>query len=68
MAATSISRPAGISASPVGEFGSWLRELDLPRLLKGVLDDYEVSAKIELSARAKESDSSPSLKVVPRRK
>jgi hypothetical protein len=52
----------------VREFGAWLRTVDLADLLRGILEEYEFSAQVELSARGKEQDSPASLKVVRRRK
>jgi hypothetical protein len=50
------------------EFGAWLRGFDLADVLRAIFDQYEFSAKIDLSARAKEEDPPASLKVVRRRK
>ena len=52
----------------VSEFGAWLRSLDLPAALRSVLEDYEISAKVEISAGRKRSDPAVSLQVARRRK
>jgi len=50
------------------EFGSWLATLDLAEVLRVVLEDYEISAKIDISADRKRSDPAVSLKVARHRK
>ena len=52
----------------VQEFGLWLRTLDLSELLRKVLEDYEISAQIDISADRKRKDPAVSLKVAPHRK
>jgi hypothetical protein len=52
----------------VREFGLWLRTLDLSELLRNVLEDYEISAQIDISADRKRKDPVVSLKVAPHRK
>ena len=52
----------------VSEFGAWLRSLDLSAALRSVLEDYEISAKVEISAGRKRSDPAVSLQVARRRK
>lgn len=52
----------------VQEFGLWLRTLDLSELLRNVLEDYEISAQIDISADRKRKDPVVSLKVAPHRK
>ena len=48
------------------EFGRWLRSLDPVDLLRGILDDYEFSARIQASPKANSQASQASLKVVRR--
>ena len=50
------------------EFGIWLRTLDLSEVLQKVLEDYEISAQIDISADRKRTDPAISLKVAPHRK
>jgi len=54
------------------EFGNWLRTLDLAELFGEVLQNYEVSAKIDLNAARRDGASEPgtsaTLQIVPRRK
>ena len=55
------------------EFGNWLRSVDLAALLSEVLERYDVSAHIELSAAPKEgveggSKTAPSLQIIARPK
>ena len=52
----------------VSEFGAWLHTLDLPAALRSVLEDYEISAKVEISAGRKRSDPAVSPQVARRRK
>ena len=52
----------------VQEFGLWLRNLDLSELLRKLLEDYDISAKIDISADRKRKDPAVSLKVAPHRK
>ena len=52
----------------VQEFGLWLRTLDLSELLRNVLEDYEISAQIDISGDRKRKDPVVSLKVAPHRK
>ncbi len=52
----------------VQEFGLWLRTLDLSEVLRNVLEDYEISAQIDISADRKRKDPAVSLKVAPHRK
>ncbi len=52
----------------VQEFGLWLRNLDLSELLRKLLEDYDISAKIDISADHKRKDPAVSLKVAPHRK
>ena len=49
------------------EFGHWLRTLDPVELLRGILDDYEFSARIQASPKRSAQDAPASLKVVRRR-
>lgn len=51
-----LSRQGGEVRSDIAErlakeFGSWLRTLDLPELVGQLLEQYEVSAKVELIPR-----------------
>ena len=50
------------------EFGIWLRTLDLSEVLQKVLEDYEISAQIDISADRKRTDPAVSLKVARHRK
>ena len=50
------------------EFGIWLRTLDLSEVLQKVLEDYEISAQIDISADRKRTDPAISLKVARHRK
>ena len=52
----------------VNEFGSWLRTVDLSEVVRTVLEDNEITAKIEISASRKRSDPAPSLKIARHRK
>ena len=52
----------------VHEFGSWLRTLDLSEVIQKVLEDYEISAQIDISADRKREDPAVSLKVARHRK
>lgn len=52
----------------VSEFGSWLRSVDLADVIRTVLEDYEIEAKIEISAERKQSDPALSLKLARHRK
>ncbi len=52
----------------VSEFGSWLRSVDLADVIRTVLEDYEIEAKIEISAKRKQSDPALSLKLARHRK
>ena len=54
------------------EFGNWLRTVDIPELVGELLERYDVSATIELSAARSRGDAEggrgASLRVVARRK
>ena len=50
------------------EFGIWLRTLDMSEVLQKVLEDYEISAQIDISADRKHTDPAVSLKVARHRK
>lgn len=54
------------------EFGAWLRALDpeaLQRIvLQTLLEDYEFTVKIEISAQRRSGEGAVSLKLLPRRK
>ena len=45
-------------------FGNWLHTLDLPAVLSSVLEEHEFSAKIDLSVRRKQEDSSGSVQAL----
>lgn len=54
------------------EFGAWLRDLDSEKvqrtLLQTLLDDYDFSVSIEISAKPRDGDNRAQLELVPRRK
>jgi hypothetical protein len=50
------------------EFGAWLRTLDLSDVLRNVLEDYDLSGEVKLSAHPKQGDSTAPLQVLRRRK
>lgn len=50
------------------EFGNWLRAQDPVELFQRFLEDYEISVKIEVSAKTADAGQGPSLQVFPRRK
>ncbi len=50
----------------VREFGHWLRGLDVKALLGQLLEEYDLTATIQLSASPKSQNSTHALKSVPR--
>lgn len=51
------------------EFGNWLRSVDLAEVVAEVLDRYDVSAQIDVSAQPKDgAKSAPSLQIIARPK
>lgn len=50
------------------EFGSWLSSVDLGTVLGGLLEEYEFSAKLEVTAHRNTKNPATSLKIIPRRK
>ena len=51
----------------VGEFGDWLRTVDLSAILGKVLEDFEISARIELTPKSS-GEPAASVRLVQRRK